>query len=863
MNKTHSHHEASHDHGHSHESSNSKLGWFRGICIGLAILAAILLWSFADAASPQQPADPLWRVDGRVLDTTGDFSTEATAAFNTAAIKSGYPIYMIIVDGSLLEGNNLYAVDVAKEIMDGRYGASYQWQSSDKHSGLFPDNVVVLVTAPFVQKPNGEIPDDHEWKRAITELIMTNQFSQLGQVMKDSEHTYSVDVANTADLMIQRGEFNTAKVSDAVQYIADAYKAIGMNPQSSGAQAAQTPASAPQLQPTPTNQNSDGGSSGSWAMFIIVILICVVVGTGLALYYYLSEWYIARMRAVAAKQTAANLAGSWDTYVTEARNKVAALSTMATPSEIRELNQSIDKATAQVSKAQGNYNEVMRRAGDPSRWLATKIYVAIQKEIDDNLLVDLKGGEKILIDVKAACEKLEALSKDVTSQVEQAALIVNQALDQTSALMDGEYPSPRLQNSAQQALGLYQTAQQLASTREWTKAQQAAQQSVTTAEATLKEAALWVSRMQGMSTELSELRTKYDQVLNDQEHTSILPSLEALVAASNFAEVRTHPQAIASILSELADDIRAANSQYSQKRYDEVIVTIGVIQDGLTRIESLAKTLKETLEDLTELKAELPGLLGAASSELDSALQYVKQHDELIDDETERALIHASDLLDAAKNELDETLPDLLKAQKWLQEAEKLIKDEWQEAKGEVDALQTARNKATDRIKSSSRSQSKVQNFNEDHDDDVNASTVRMATAAAALHTKAAAAFESAEGLGDGQESERLEHYRAAAKWATEAQEAAEKALEQSEEDCEPPTPTWTPSYGGGYNGGYSIPTTVYRPSTSTGSISSSHSSSGSSMSSSRATTRSYSAPSRPAASPARSSMTSSRATTR
>lgn len=129
-----------------------KLGWLLigGLAMGLAL--AVMLVSTQQAQAKPVSQDPLWRMDGRVLDTSGAFGGQATAAFNSASAASGYPVYLLIVDKELLEGNDKFALDVAHEIFQGSYGEQYQWRSDGKANSSYKTKTMPYLSRTVIRK---------------------------------------------------------------------------------------------------------------------------------------------------------------------------------------------------------------------------------------------------------------------------------------------------------------------------------------------------------------------------------------------------------------------------------------------------------------------------------------------------------------------------------------------------------------------------------------------------------------------------------------------------------------------------------------------------------------------------------------
>lgn len=849
----------------------TSFGRISALFLLIAILASLL-------SSPVFAQEPLWKIDGFVLDTSGQFSAEAANEFTVASLKSGYPIYLLILDESLYQGNDLETPQIALKIFNGEYGAQYQWHQKGKEQGFFPDDVIIIVAAPFLVRPQGDLPDNHPWLRAVVDVRPTNQFQALLDsavvTYKDEQMYASKALAQQIDEeLVVTGKLNTVDSALAVRFITDMLKKIGVNETGSVAPvqaAAPTAISAqPQAQPTyPSSSEESGSGVGFWRglmrslMWLVGVLL--LVGILWFIYEYVVGWWIARQKAVSAAEIAAHMCSTWNQQVQETQTAIADASNFASPQGIQQWNATVVEATKLADQPAERYPQVMRSVGDPKRWLATPGYEFITREIEAKLLVDLRRADALLDTIYEEISELKQEAGQANVVVGRAGSEVNAALTAIEASKADGYPSVSIEAAANEAFGLYQQAQTLVTSRQYEEAFTLAQQAVDGARKAATDIASWQDRIGGLPQEIEAVSQQIVAIRTG------LPILEQIIAALKaayafkcFDEIVEHPGAIVRLLDQLDPKVVEAKEEMAAKKFDAVVVILTDVSAGVEKAQSLQKSVKERDEDLREMAEQLSGQIADTMQQFTDAIAYVESNDALVDTETEEELRTAGTNLKSAQDELKLEKPDVEVVAQWHREAEEVIEALLQDAKTQVEKLQAARKKAENLLGTSSKVQSRVLNFIEDHDDDgIDASTKRQATQAQGSHQKAAAMWEAAEALGNGQEAQRLELYTKIAQAAKAAQDAAEEAFSEAQRDVEQPAPTWTPSYSSGssYSGGYTTRTTLmpvyrpsYRPSTPSVSSSPSRSSMGGGSSS-----RSYSAPSisrSSSPSPARSSM--------
>lgn len=823
------------------------------------VLGAILAGLISSSAYAQSYDTSHWKIMGKVLDTTGQFSQDAAKAFSDASYESGYPMYLLVLEEQLFEGNMLEAAEIIEAIFNGDYGAEFRW----KGSGFFPEEQIVVVAAPFIQKPWGDnIPQESPWVRSATQLSLSERYQPLfdAQLMYDDQATWAVDaIATRIDKgLVMTGKFNSPDVSFAVTEIAKALRGIGIYPQGQSAPSvptAQAPvATQPQAPQAPTQQGQQAQPQVSernddigigWILLVLVLVLLFVTLCVWAYMFLVRRW-IARAKAVSLAESAAHLCASWTQIMQETREAVAAATNTLSPADMQRLTDTIAEADQLASSPQERYTQLRRSATiqDIGKWyLAPEMYHVMAKEIQEKLLDDLEQAQKMLKSVDAEILRIKDFAERAKDAVTQAGTAVDAALTAVQASTDAGFPAATIEGDANTAYGSYQDAAMQLASRQYQDALELAQEALSGAENASRDIAAWQTRVAGLPQEvqaavnrLAELRGNLPGLLQT------IADFRERYAYASWDEVEHHPGAIERLLDELDSQAQEVQAELANKEFDAVVTALRNLNAGIQKVDSLARSITERAEDLEDLRAALPDQLETTQRIVDAAVEYIFEYSHWIAADTEDFIRKAADFLNQARGLLSQALPDLDEVSRLRASAEAVITDKLPQAKREVENMQTLRRKAESLLSTVVPTLSRLHNFLEDHPD-VGRAARAMAQAAQEAHTRAMALWTLTETMSDGQEAERMRNYREIVDDAVFAEDKARQALAQAKSDVAPPEPAWTPSYGGSNGGGgsYDLPSMpsfpVHRPAPTSRPSSPMRTSS---------TPRSYSAPSSP-----------------
>ena len=787
----------------------------------LVVLAILLLQGTDVLAAPSNQTvvdTQKWAMYGKVLDTTGLLNYGVAEAFTAAASESEYPLYMLILSEELYEANpDAQTQDVAMKILNGDYGAEFQWLQKGVNKGFFADDMILLVLAPFVSRPNIDpIPENHPWKRAITYVYSTNRFDVIWQLKKDNENTYAVDIAYKAERSFDDGDFSPLDAQNAANYMAQTALSLGLypdgvTPPSLTTTSAPRPTSTSVSVITGAPELGSGRSLGSWFLWFVVILI----GSGVTLYVVVL-WIPARWRAQNAWQKAAHLATSYQQEANEVRITIAAQSEVADPAEIRALRERVDQAVKKADKGLANYDDLKDHIGSVP-WIQLHIvFDEITNAVKTEVLQFLEKAKAEFKAIETDAQAIPLRAAETTDLLAIVNTTIGQAEFAVQQLEEDGYASTFLANGVANLRVQHESAGDQVEARRYTVALELLEHLSELANQVQSDIINWRTRVSGFAGELAGLDIQL-QFANDgvDDLQDAVKRMRQKYDDRCWEQVEENPAAIKRLLEQLQLRLVAAQTALPKKDFDAVASAIQEIEAGLDKADVLAKSITELETDLTELSEELPTDLSEEQEKLTAALAYARDNEWGVDAETVLELERADTLLDSAAAALKEPQPNLLQVQKLLQEASEVRAREDKEAHDEVKLMTDAQKRAQNFLKSSANAQSRLHNFVEDHGEDLQPSTKRSATEAAKMHTKAAAAFEAAETMPGGQEEERLEQYKEASELAKQAQEKAEMALEKAQDDIEPDV-VWTPSLSSSYSGGSYSGGSTYTPPTYT-----------------------------------------------
>lgn len=743
--------------------------------------------------------------DPRVLDTSSKFDAKTAQAFTDAAVASGYPLYLLVISEELLTA---YPSDnttsLSHRIMKGEFGANFE------QGVYFPNEVIVVVIAPFVVDPGVKVPDTHPWMRAVTDIAHTGQYTKFTQP-KNSEQTFGGEVAQNIDRMVQTG-LDEAKAQEIINYVVDAYKILGVFPpgflpptQTTVQQVLVFPS--PTTAPTATPQVAP--SSRNWSLPQgISVLFGMLVGGFYLFFFYLPS----RRRALGAMDEVADLSADWrETRIADAEIAAVNVKAIASEEAYAAITAKIAKAAADGELLQAHYNTVMR----PLRawWMPFLLhfgYAHIEREISTKLLKDFRAAKSLLEEAVAAAHKIAEDEQTATAQLLKLAAEVATMNVALAALATQGIPSKHITAAAKAVETTVASAITAKSERDYETALTLCNEALAAVVIVATDAKNWPQRISGLSGELELLSPKLSELQTESSFlVGILAELKRSYARTCWVKVEKHPAAVRKIIAELQEKLLKAKQDLQTKQYDNVAEAIALLSAGIAKVTSLVKSVKELDEDLEGLDTELQALIPQVLAELEKLVEYIRQNRRSIRQSTEEEIQEALELVEEAEQELSIDLPDLHEVQKLLAEASDSSAKHGKLAKSQVEAMNTARNNAELHLKAAFRKLSELLNYIEDHEDEVGSDAEELAEEAQELYDKARQDFDQAEKLGDGDEEKRLKLYKATASSAAEAEETAEEAQERAEDDVTPDQPIST-SYGG-YSGSYN----TYTPSSS------------------------------------------------
>lgn len=791
----------------------------------LLVLAFLLLQGTTVLAAPSsqtsQTQDKVggWRMAGRVLDT-GVRSDEVFDTFTAASIQSGYPIYLLVISEQLLVDNPTASTAMlADDILAGEF--EKQFGLGQAAGGFFPDEVIVLVVAPYIQKPNVSsdlIDASHPWKRAATDLAATGRYAKINE-MKNAEHTYAFSAVQGIDRMLVEEGLHTAPAVWAVGALTKAFAAIEVYPDGMAPLEKSEPQKiiipTPQIASSATKPETDVQNTVPkrpvqqpfpWGL-VSVLFFAVVAG-----YSYLLLWpsYVFFKQA---KTEADDFSADWtETRVLDAEIAVTNILDLTSQSTIDDLQRKINVAKQDGMKLQGDYNKVMRPI-KAAWWIPLLLhwgYAAQTRKIEVGLLKGFREANAELEAVKKSCAEIK---EDHNAYLELEPKVTATHTAAQAAVEETEkqgFASRLIETALLNVSTLKEEATAKAAAKDFETALQFAQQAIAAAEVVESDAHAWPDRVRAMPLELYKLSERLEAVIAETSPNKLLSKLKQAYASSCWQQVARHPDAIEKIFAELRAQIAQAKQEltHGHPDYDKVASDIAEVEAGLAKVESLIKSVTELDEDLAETAQELtknaPGLL----IKVEDLLTLVQTHDPDVDETIEDQLQSAFRLLQSVIATLRGSKPDVMRAENDYNEAKQTYEGVKAKPANQIEAMAEARQNASQNVASVKRGLSALLNFMEDHEKEIGIRAQELAEEARGTYEKAVELFNEAEQMPDGVESKRLEAYKQAASLAAEAKDTLEEAQEVAEDDVEPDQPVAT-SYGG-YSGSYS----TYTPGT-------------------------------------------------
>lgn len=776
----------------------------------LFLVVFLLLQSTSLLAAPlsQNVVDTSqWRIEKNILDTTGQLGNGEAEAFNAAASETGYPVYLFVVSEDLLAafpGQN--TKNLIDSVMAGSFGEDFQWRGNGRTKGLFPDDVIIISIAPFVKKPSGltsaEIPDSHPWKRAVTDITQTNRFEKPAEMDP---------VVQAVDQHLIEMGLNPKSADWIVREVVNAYVQLGVFPDGYTPPTVQAqPTVLPAVAQVVATQVSEATASVPpverrpfrfpWTMVIVIVLLA----SGAYVFFLL---WPAWRRANAARTEVADYAADWEqTRVLEAMIDVVNAQEYGSEATMKALNAKIERAKQAGQSVQADYNNVMR----PLKvwWLPLLLHWGfnhIADEIETKLLGDFRAAKKLLDEATTTARSLKVEAENAAQLLETLAAVIasaNTVIAQNKA--DG-FPSQLIDAAAEGVADLQANAVARNAHHEYKEASELAEEALKQARIVESDAKGWKERIQGLPLEINGLWKLVDAA-QKVDLAAKVAELQAKYSENCWVKVKNHPEAVRKILGELKDALAQAVSDANGNRFDIAATAIANVQAGLAKAQSLAKSVTELAEDLSELHAELLVSIPATLADLVADIEYMLQHKSSIGKATEEELTRGHSLILDAKDEFEGDLPDLLLTEKWQLEAAQQHEKYGKAVKDEVAKLEKARTNAESNLNAAKRLVSKLLNLIEDHEKEIGSAAEELAEEAHKEYEEALADWNEAEGLEDGQEEKRLKLYKAVASMAAQAREDAEEGINEAEDDMEPDAPIST-GYGSYSGGSYSTNT--------------------------------------------------------
>lgn len=829
----------------SHKSSP-----FWRIASALFLLALIVLPSI------QVAAQSTWTQDAYVFDSTGKLSADFIARFNAKVKEEGYPVYLAVVDESLL-GEGFYAWDAAKRDL----------YDTGKISGSF----VMIVIAPFVGK------DSPVYKFGITEMMQGGVYSPLAErTISGHSEKAGPEVAAWIDNEIQNGSWEKAAI-DGIHEVAAACQALslGSSPSSQPAQQAPAPTSS-ESKVFVVEKNPIDYSRVFLTLIGAIVGMLVLVFGGMAFYtanQASRKIKDARHRAVQSQTAAVNLMTRFEEAVEDALERIQFLDLKVAPALTAQLRAQLTTLKGDVSGPLTSFQSVGERLEQPGAEASEDVYDEIRRQLEAQIVIPMRRAMESLNQIVAEIEGLETQVETAPQGVESARQKIEQAEQAILALETNGMKVPNLRRELAEAQGLFVRAQKSLVALDLPLAVSLAEKCLAEAVQALELAQNFKNWVKGLFADHAEITARLEPV--GKLVAGSRETLEALshsFVASSWKELKDNPTRAQRNIERAVKLLATATQALETQDWEQADQAIDEATLSLQESEMLCHSISARQEELEKAVKQVQKLVADVTQALASVKAYVGQHDADIPERAEERLEVAERRAAQLTEDLGAEMPDYLAITKLLAAVLKEAGEILANSKDDVEKMSQAENIAESEIADATRAVKRADSYEDDHRRDIDSDARELQDASEALLAAANLAYRKASQLGDGQEERRLELYQEAAKYAAEAETKAKKALEMAEADYEreeekrTPVVVYVPTYQTPSTSSRrdSTPTSTYRPS-STPSVSRStpssytptRSSSSSSFTRSSSVSVTRSTPSRP--SPTRSTPTRGR----
>lgn len=785
-------------------------------------MAVLVLLALAPTARAQDWKD--WRRNGRVLDTTAKLDPTVIQKFNQASLGSDYPIYLIVVDESLLDQESYVDSVVLDIVQDGVYDPSLILGGN-----WLPREFVIIAVAPYVAEGSTV------WKNAETLLLHNGKYEILGlRALSGHSESAGAEIAIWLDGRIRDGKFNNGVV-DAVDQIAEALDQFGVVPP--GQPPIQKPPTpvvqqqpAPQVvitvpapvvvQTEPTDFDGLWQVLG-WLVLGVLALIAVVFASRALISIRAQKEKLAasRQKARLAKQQASAAITSWDKKVKDVRIQLEVLSSKVAAHVSDELRTRLDKVARLSLDPAVRFSNLDRTANDPDRKLSLSEFEAITANYD----------EQVNKPMVHAARQLEQLSLDIRAigkQVDSAPELINMMIYNVAAIQgrleiiskDG-YRIPDSGRLLKEAQAKVARAQKALGSLDHGLAIKLADEAEELAEHAMQSANKMVKLAQDLHKQREQLETENgDLADNVVDVEDVVAILHANFNAASWGEVELNPTKARRLLDKAIVNLTNATNALKQQEWKDAQQLLHDVDRMHEEVSFLLQSVIDRAAALNLAKNEVPGLRNQVSEAIQEASEFVQQHDIDVSESSEEDLNEAVDLLANAERELSQQMPDFILASEQLREAMQIADEVLDSARDQVQQMQAAHRSAKVELAEAEEAVKRTDDFVDDNREDVGDEAKRQLDTAESKLAEAKRDFANAEAMStqDGREEVRLDLYRSVARAADDAEQSAKSALDKAKKDVKAakdarkPTSVYT-SYGtpssssrrdyGGYSG--------------------------------------------------------------